>query len=163
MKEWPAERFAQVGDALVREAGAGVLITGAQSDISQAWKVAALMHEEALVVAGRTTLGQLAALLAESDLVIGADSGPLHLAVAVGTPSIHLFGPSDPDLFGPWSVRPAEHVVIRTDWPCAPCRRLDFSPRELPAHRCLEAISAEAVLRAAEDLLQRRLAAPARD
>jgi heptosyltransferase-2/heptosyltransferase-3 len=156
VKEWPAERFAEVGDALARQFGAHILITGARSDISQAWKVAARMREEAVVTAGRTTLGQLAALLAESDLVIGADSGPLHLAVAVGTPTIHLFGPADPVLFGPWSDRPAEHVVIRAHCPCAPCNRLDFPREELPRHRCMETISTAEVLRAAEELLGAR-------
>lgn len=160
VKEWPAERFAEVGDALARRLGAGILITGARTDISQAWRVAARMREEAVVTAGQTTLGQLAALLAESDLVIGADSGPLHLAVAVGTPTIHLFGPADPALFGPWSERPAEHVVIRANSPCAPCNRLDFLPEELPRHRCMETISPAEVLQAAEALLLRRRAAP---
>lgn len=159
VKEWPAEHFAEVGDALARRLNADIIITGARADISQAWKVAARMREEAVVVAGRTTLGQLAALLAESDLVIGADSGPLHLAVAVGAPTIHLFGPADPTLFGPWSERPAEHMVIRANWPCAPCNRLDFPPEELPRHRCMETISPAEVLQAAEALLLRRRAA----
>lgn len=159
VKEWPAERFAEVGDELARQFGAHILITGGRSDISQAWKVAALMREEAVVTAGRTTLGQLAALLAGSDLVIGADSGPLHLAVAVGTPTVHLFGPTDPALFGPWSERPADHVVIRAHCPCAPCNRLDFPPEELPLHRCMETISAAEVLHAAAELLGRRVKA----
>ena len=153
VKMWPAERFAAVADALVERWGATILLTGASGDLGQAWKVAAHMREDAHVLAGRTDLAQLGALLERGALVIGADSGPLHLAVAVGAPSIHLYGPVDPAMFGPWSDQPTRHRVLTADCPCAPCNRLVFEPVDLPAHLCMETISVEQVLRAADGML----------
>lgn len=154
VKEWPARRFAAVADGLIRQQGVRVLLTGARSDMGTAWKVAAYMQEEVHVLAGKTSLSELAALLERSTLVIGADSGPLHLAVAVGAPTIHLYGPVDPALFGPWSWRSDRHRVLMTDCPCAPCNRLDFEPAELSAHRCMETIRVDDVLETAMMLLK---------
>jgi lipopolysaccharide heptosyltransferase II len=153
VKEWPAERFAAVADALIRERGVCVALTGAPADLGTAWRVAASMQEDAHVLAGQTSTGQLAALLERSALVIGSDSGPLHLAVAAGAPSLHLYGPVDPAAFGPWSDTPERHAVLMADCPCAPCNHLDFSPAELSAHRCMDTISVEQVLDAAKAML----------
>jgi len=80
VKQWAPERFAAVADALAQEYGARIAITGSAMEMSLAWKVASHMRYPAIVLAGRTTIGQLAALMSKSDLVIGSDSGPLHLA-----------------------------------------------------------------------------------
>lgn len=154
VKEWPAEYFARVGDELTRRHGASVVISGGPDDVSEAWRVAALMREEARVMAGRTTLPELAVLLAEADLVIGADSGPLHLAVAVGTPTLHLHGPADPALFGPWSSEPSRHRVIMSAYHCAPCNHLDSPRRSLEASACMRAIPPEDVLTTAAEILR---------
>ncbi len=82
---------------------------------------------------------------------MGSDSGPLHLAVAVGTPTVHLFGPSDPALFGPWGD-PSRHVVLFSQWRCAPCGKFDWS--DLVEHGCVRDISEEVVLKAAGQLLK---------
>lgn len=154
VKTWPAERFAALADMLVVHTGAAILLTGGPGDLSQAWKVSAYMKEDAYVLAGRTPLAVLAALMERSALVIGSDSGPLHLAVAVGAPSIHLYGPVDPALFGPWSDQPARHRVIRADCACAPCNRLEYTLSELPAHRCMETITVEQVWNVAKEMLE---------
>ncbi len=147
VKLWPAERYAQVADALHAEWGACIVLTGSRDELRLAWAVAATMRHDPIVLAGMTSLGQLAALLAACDLVIGADSGPLHLAVAVGTPTLHLYGPADPRLFGPWSPHtPERHHVIMSPRPCAPCHRLDYAPGELPAHPCMAEIGVAQVL-----------------
>jgi len=153
VKEWPAQRFAAVADALIAEMDATVVLTGASGDLGVAWKVAAYMHEDALVLAGQTSIGELGALLEGSNLVIGSDSGPLHLAVAVGAPSLHLYGPVDPAMFGPWSAQPDRHRVLMVDCDCAPCNHLDFSPAELLGHRCMETISVDQVVDAARAML----------
>ena len=104
----------------------------------------------ALDLGGRTNFAELAALLATADLVLGPDSGPLNLAVAVDTPTIHLFGPADPVRFGPWGdVR--QHIVLQSDWTCVPCGRFDWS--DLPEHGCVRDISVDSVLAAAHQLL----------
>jgi len=105
------------------------------------------------VAAGETTLGQLAALLGRCRVVVGVDSGPMHLAVAQGVPTVHLFGPVDPALFGPWGD-PERHrvVILEPRLPCMFCNRLDYRVEELSAHPCVRDISGEAVL-AAVDLV----------
>jgi len=159
VKEWPAERFAAVADRLAAEHYAGIILTGGPAELGAAWRVAAHMREEAHVLAGTTSLGQLAALLQRCALVIGSDSGPLHLAVAVGTPTLHLFGPADPRLFGPWTDAPARHRVLRAPGDCVPCNRLDYGPAELSAHRCMESIGVDEVARAAASILEGSVAA----
>jgi len=152
VKLWPAARWAAVADALAWRYGCRILLTGSASERPLAEAISAGMRAQPLLVVGETTLGQLAALFAACRLVLGVDSGPLHLAVAVGAPSVHLCGPVDPALFGPWGD-PARHVVLQTqyfDLPChhRPCNRLDYAPAELPAHPCMATITVEQVLEA---------------
>ena len=95
------------------------------------------------------TVGQLAALLKRAQIVLGVDSGPLHLAVAQGTPTLQLFGPTDPRIFGPWG-EPAQHVVLASTQRCPtcpaiPCGRLDFRSDELEAHPCVRLIQEQQV------------------
>jgi ADP-heptose:LPS heptosyltransferase len=102
-------------------------------------------------------IGVYGALIAGARLMLGVDSGPLHLAVAVSTPSVRLYGPTDTAIFGPWGS-PARHVALAAGLACAPCGRLDYPPSELPWHPCMALLSPAVVARAA----LRLLAAPAR-
>ena len=97
-------------------------------------------------------MDQLAAILTQSRLVLGLDSGPLHLAVAAGTPTVHLYGPVNPQTFGPWGP-PDHHRVIISAWPCIPCDRLDYDPSELAHHPCVREIDVNSVLEAARQVL----------
>ena len=106
-----------------------------------------------MVAAGETGLGELAAIMARCQLVLGVDSGPLHLAVAMGTPTVHLFGPVDKRAFGPWGD-PAHHVVVTSEMDCIPCNRLDYTPSELDGHPCVRNITVEQVLEAVEKLVE---------
>ena len=95
------------------------------------------------------TIGQLAALLNRAQLVLGVDNGPLHLATAVNTPTIRIFGPTTPSLFGPWGS-PERHKIITSVYRCSnclsiPCGRLYFSPQELPHHTCVKMIKEQEV------------------
>jgi len=114
----------------------------------------AALRQPPLDSAGVTTLSQLAALQARCALVLGSDSGPLHLAVAIEAPTVHLYGPVSVSKFGPWGD-PARHVVLATGWDCAPCNRLDWPATVLAQHQCMAAISPEQVLAAAKALLMR--------
>jgi len=91
-------------------------------------------------------------LLHRADLALGPDSGPLHLAVAVGTPTVHLYGPADPALFGPWGD-PARHRAIMSAWTCAPCGQFDWP--DIAAHGCVRDIPMEQVWAAAQQLLSK--------
>ena len=119
-------------------------MTGGQSELPLVQAIAGRLSAPHIVLAGETSLGQLAAVFARCRLVLGADSGPLHLAVAVGAPTVHLFGPVDPALFGAWG-EPHRHVVLQArffDLPChnRPCNRLDYTAAELPQHPCMQTI-----------------------
>jgi len=155
-RRWSAEGFARVANALVEEYKAEIMLVGTPADgVSQ---VALLMHSEAVNLEGKTTLGQLAAILKRCDLFIGADSGVMHLAAAVGTPLVAIFGPSNHRAWGPWP-REGRHIILRADLPCSPCSYVGYSvgQREgCQAMTCMKAITAEAVLAAAESILQGR-------
>lgn len=153
VKLWRNEGWAQVADALVEGYRAKVILTGSASEAPLAQAIAERMDSQPLVATGQTTLGQLAALMARCRLVLGVDSGPLHLAVAVGTPTIHLYGPVDSRTFGPWGD-PAKHVVLTSDKDCIPCNRLDYGIDELGDHHCVRDISETQVLEAAGRLLE---------
>jgi ADP-heptose:LPS heptosyltransferase len=106
------------------------------------------MAGEARLLAGETTLDQLAAVFRGCRLVLGLDSGPLHLAVAMGTPTVHLYGPVDVVTFGPWGAA-ERHRALTSDWPCIPCNRLDYADDSVPHHPCVREIGVEKVLAAA--------------
>jgi len=155
-RRWSAEGFAQVADALVERHGARIVLVGASADgVSQ---VASLMRSEAVNLEGKTTLGQLAAILKKCDLFIGADSGVMHLAAAVGTPLAAIFGPSNHRAWGPWP-RDGHHIILRADLPCSPCSYVGYSVGQrkgCQAMTCMKAITPEMALAAAEQLLQGR-------
>ncbi|MGA9350139.1 MAG: WecB/TagA/CpsF family glycosyltransferase [Anaerolineae bacterium] len=155
-RRWCPEGFARVADALVEHHGARIVLVGTPADgVSQ---VAWLMHSEAMNLEGRTNLKQLAAVLKRCDLFIGADSGVMHLAAAVGTPLVAIFGPSNHHAWGPWP-RDGRHIILRADLPCSPCSYVGYRVGQrdgCEAMTCMKAITPEMVLAAAERLLQGR-------
>ncbi|MGB9880298.1 MAG: glycosyltransferase family 9 protein, partial [Anaerolineae bacterium] len=149
---WRSEAFAQVADALVERWQARIVLTGSRDDLDLVWSIYAHMCSDPIIAAGDTTIGQLAALFQRSRLVIGPDCGPLHLAVAMGTPTVHLYGPVDRRKFGPWG-QPERHLVLTSGRACIPCNRLDYTADELPNHPCVREITPAAVLDTAQKLL----------
>ena len=119
-------------------------------------EIASRMQSPAILVTD-ATIGQLAALQAKALLVLSVDSGPLHLAVSQGTPTIQLFGPTDPRIFGPWGKH-GRHIVLASSHRCAacttiPCGRLDFSSQEVVDHPCVRLITEQQVLSAIHELV----------
>lgn len=145
LKRWPKEHFARLSDALDRDYGADVVITGSLDDYSIADKIAAGASRRPFVACGLTTLKQLGALFQRCDLVVSADSGPLHIAVAVGAHTLALFGPTSPEITGPFG-RGDFAVVRKADLTCeVPCYHLGC-----PDNTCMSSIHAEDVLSEAE-------------
>lgn len=154
VKLWTAAQWAHVLDRLAAETAAPIVVAGSGAEAAM---VAAVVRElrgaaPALAFAQDVPLGRYAALLARSRLVLGVDSGPLHLAAALGVPSVRLHGPSDAQVFGPWGAA-ARHAVVASDLPCAPCGRLDYSPSELAVHPCVRLLTPPAVMAAARQVL----------
>jgi lipopolysaccharide heptosyltransferase II len=152
VKLWVPEYFAQVGDTLARRYDLQVIISGSIGEGGLAEDIAGRMQSNPIVIAGQTSLGELAAIMGRCELVIGVDSGPLHLAVSQGVPTVHLFGPVDHRTFGPWGD-PRKHLVLLSDMKCIPCNRLDYTEEELEEHACVRSISVTQVLMAADALL----------
>lgn len=153
-RRWPLEGFAAVGDALITERGAGVILFGEQSDRGVCGKVAALMQGSPIDLSGQTTLGRFVALLGQLDLVVCNDGGPLHLAVSQGVRTVSMFGPVDPRVYGPYPADRTRHrVVLRGDLPCRPCYH-QFRLPPCPYERaCLNMLPAGDVVDACQALL----------
>ncbi|MFQ6013838.1 MAG: glycosyltransferase family 9 protein [Anaerolineae bacterium] len=152
VKLWRNEAWAQVADTLAQRRGVKIIITGARGEAELAGAIAAQMKLPPIVAAGDTSLGQLAAIMARSRLVLGPDCGPLHLAVAMGVPTVHLYGPVDHQAFGPWGD-PSRHRVLLSRLDCIPCNRLDYTAEELDEHPCVRLITVDQVLAVAQELL----------
>lgn len=152
VKQWEPARWAQVADALSEHFDVHVIFTGTSSEkpiIEQVMAQARLRHTSAAGVMG---LGSLAALYQRSALVIGCDSGPMHIAAAVDTPTVTLFGPANPAEFAPWGDR-ERHLLLMSSIACRPCRVLDWGDDPPAYHPCLRDISVHDVLATASRLL----------
>jgi lipopolysaccharide heptosyltransferase II len=152
-KAWTAERFRDLAEALVRARGVRLVVVGGERDRHLGDAVLSALPGSAGAgnLVGRTTPYELAAVLAQCDLLIGIDSGPMHLAAALGKPVVALFGPTDPALTGPQGEG---HEVIFHRQPCwRPCIH-PMIPKACD-RRCLKAITVEEVLAAAHRALDR--------
>ena len=150
IKLWDVEKWREIARRLAQQ-GLRVLVTGSDAEKELTRAVAAVPDGNVVDLGGQTTFSILAGLLARAQIVLGPDSGPLHLAVAVGTPTVHLYGPSDATIFGPWG-NPQRHRSIRSAWECAPCDKFDW--QDLDQHNCVRDIAVEQVWDAAQQLLQ---------
>lgn len=151
-RRWEPEKWAVVADALAQQRGAAILLVGAPADGTAA--VAAAMAAPALDLGGQTSLPQLAALLGQCDLFLGADSGVMHLATAAGVPVVALFGPSNHLAWGPWTPGGCS-TVVRLGLSCSPCSYVGHSVgwRDGCWHRsCLADLQPAQVLAAVEAL-----------
>lgn len=147
-KLWVAARWGMVADALM-ETGARVLLTGGLGERELIAEIAAGLGRQPISLAGEATLGQLAAIYKRCRMVLGVDSGPLHLAVATGVPTLTLFGPVDHRRFGPWGPN-GRHSVVRSGLWCSPCGAVEGCPRGTSPAECMTTISLSDVLAALE-------------
>jgi ADP-heptose:LPS heptosyltransferase len=143
-KFWDQAAFARLCDELVRRYGAKLVFSGLPSEVGYLQGIKEQMREDALIMAGRTTIKQFLALIKQSHLYVGVDSGSMHAAAAFRVPVIALFGPSNPSWIGPYGQ---EHGIVKIDLPCAPCNKRDCSRRS-----CMLGITPEMVLEKVEVL-----------
>jgi 3-deoxy-D-manno-octulosonic-acid transferase/heptosyltransferase-1 len=138
-KLWENGKFARLCDRITEELKMKVVFTGGRNQ-KTVKRIRSLMKFPSVNLAGRTTLRDLAYLYALSTLVITTDSGPMHISAAVGTPTVALFGPTDPARTGPYGEG---HTVIRKNLPCSPCFL-----KKCETKRCMKEISVEDVFQA---------------
>ncbi len=144
-KRWLPDRYARVADRLVRERKARILVTWGPGESSLAESVVRPMQERGMVSPPTNALGELCELLRRADLFIGGDTGPMHIASALGVPVVALFGPKDPLQTGPYCSR---SVVVTGQATCRPCTR-----RRCPHVRCMTSITTDQVTEAALQVL----------
>ncbi len=145
-KRWLPERYAQLNDKLQRELNVNVVLVGSKDEADVSDAVAKLCGIQPINLTGNTDLAEAAAILGEVDLLISNDMGLAHLAPAVGTQTLVIFGPTNPEKTRPFSDN-AE--VIRKDVECSPCML-----RDCPIdHRCMTQITVEEVFEIAKQKL----------
>lgn len=141
-KLWLPARWVELAQLLATRPNTRILIGGGPGEEPLVAEIAHQLAHPVLTLAGTASLGRYVALLSHAALVIGVDSGPLHLAVSQGVPTIHLFGPSNPARFGPWGD-PARHRVIRAGIECSPCGVFATCPRNTNPPECMARIMVE--------------------
>ncbi len=138
-RNWFPDRFAALADRLIGQLNANVVYIGGAEDRDLVRSVMSLMQEKALSAAGELQLSHSAALLARCDCLVSSDTGPLHLATAVGTPVVGLYGSTDPRRTGP--IGRKNQVLIK-DLPCIPCEEKECP---LGTRACMVEISVNEV------------------
>jgi len=146
-KRWLPDRYASVADGLAETHGARILLFGSANEISIAHEIARQMKHPAVVLAGETTLGELMAVIKECRLLVTNDSGTMHLAAALDTPQLAIFGSTSEIATGPLS---SKSRVIKHPVECSPCFLRDC-PIDF---RCMTRISADQVFDAADSILR---------
>jgi len=145
-KQWPAERYAETAAQLVAQTGGSIITLGTKKEQAACQQVAAASAPNGLNLAGETSMQELAAVFSLSSLALCNDSGGMHLAAALGTPLVALFGITDPDSTGPLGshIRILQHAVRRSR---------DIPRHSTEAQKALESISTTEVIQAALQLL----------
>ena len=146
-KLWEDEKFARLCDRITGELGVKVVFTGSEKE-GMNKLIQSLMTKPSINLGGMTTLRDLACIYRLSSLLITTDSGPMHIATAVGTPVIALFGPTSPLRTGPYGEG---NVVIRKEMDCSPCFL-----KKCESRRCMKDISVDDVFEAVKAMLDRK-------
>lgn len=139
-KEWGKEKYIALIRGLVTEHGAVVLVTGSVAEKDRAEEIVRSCGAGCYNFAGKTSIATYAALLQKCQFFIGVDSAGLHIAAAVGTPTVGIFGPSSPVS---WAPVGRHHLIIQKNLPCVPCRHKGCHDSE--KSRCLDELTLEEV------------------
>ncbi|HBB88558.1 MAG TPA: lipopolysaccharide heptosyltransferase II [Blastocatellia bacterium] len=149
-KRWPAESYAVLADRCIDTLNAQILLVGSKDELEVSKQVSNRMHNKPIVLTGQTDLSEVVAVLSIADLLITNDTGPAHIASALGRPTLVIFGPTNPLTTRPFSPF-AE--IIRHPPDCAPCML-----RDCPIdHRCMTAITPDEVFSHARALLSNKI------
>jgi len=147
-KLWEDEKFAKLCDRITGELGVKVVLTGSEEG-GMNRRIQSLMTKPSINLGGMTTLRDLACVYRASLLLITTDSGPMHIAVAVATPVIALFGPTSPSRTGPYGEG---NIVIRKEMDCSPCFL-----KKCESRRCMKDISVDDVFKAVKEMLKGKM------
>ncbi len=158
VKQWDVARWAEVALRLQKQFGATLLVTGSEADRPLAAVLAKALSTKPVDLTGRLGVRETLAMIERLDLFLSSDTGPMHMACAVGTPSVSVFGPSDPGRYfsGGSGASGTRHVVVRAELWCSPCNLIRKPPQECAGPEppeCLRLVTADDVYVAAARLL----------
>ena len=143
-KRWQTTSYAALNDRIQNELSANVILIGADNESDVSNEVAAKSNIKPLILTGKTDLAQATAILSLCDLLVSNDTGPAHIAAALDTKTVVIFGPTNPLTTQPWNAS-----IIRNDVECSPCML-----RDCPIdHRCMTRISADDVFKVVKEKL----------
>jgi len=148
-KRWYTDRFAEAADRLCEEMDAQAIVLGGPLEVETAEEVARFMKQLPIVVAGRTTIRQLMALIHETSLFLTNDSGPMHLAAALDVPLVAVFGSTNPITTSPMA-REGRFVLVRHEVECSPCLERSCP---LKHHQCMDLVGVSDVVGAARTVV----------
>lgn len=148
-KRWPAEMYGALAASLANEINRPVIVLWGAGEEHLRDTVLAVSHSNLVFPAPRTDLAQMTELIRRSGLLVTNDTGPLHLAVALGVPTVSIFGPSDPRRNGPYYS--SGHRVVRADVPCLECWKTVCPAQDTLC--CMRGVTVESVLSAALEVL----------
>jgi predicted lipopolysaccharide heptosyltransferase III len=152
-KSWPPEKFSRLADRIVLEWGIKVILAGGKDDMTACAKIMEQMEEEALNLTDQVPLLELPALVKKAQCLIGNDSAPIHIATAVGTPAIAIFGPTNWRI---WQPRRAHDRTVAAEFPCMPCgHSRPHCP--LAEEYCMNSITIEQVWKPVAELISFRM------
>ncbi|MFH0772258.1 MAG: glycosyltransferase family 9 protein [Candidatus Omnitrophota bacterium] len=154
IKHWNKAGFSEISDELIEKRKARIIIFGDESETGICDAVRKNMRNPIISACGKTTLSQFAALVSMCRLVIANDGGPLHLAAAMQTSTVGIFGPVSEKVYGQYPPG-KNHKIIKSEIECRPCYK-NFKLRNCADKRCLNEISSRQTLKAAEDALEER-------
>jgi len=144
-KRWPAERYAMLADQLA-ESGATVVLIGSPGELDGSKQVVSVARHPPLLLTGKTSVAEVTALISIADVLVTNDTGPAHIGAAIGTPTLVIFGPTNPLTTRPYG---SAGRIIRRPPDCAPCML-----RDCPIdHRCMTAITSAEVFERAQELI----------
>lgn len=140
-KEWGADKYFQLINRLISEYNVSIIITGSLDERRRAGEIIKKYPRNTYNLAGKTSIGILAAVFKRCRLFIGVDSAGVHIAAAVGLPTVSIFGPSSSS---GWAPRGLKHCIVQKDLPCVPCCKKGCDNSEYS--RCLEELTLEEVM-----------------
>jgi len=148
-KQWPARHWARLARDC-RQHGAWPVLLGGAEDASLIEAIGRQLGQAPVASLAGGSLGLLAAVLARLRAVVAVDSGPAHMAAALGIPVVSLFGPTSPERWAPWGTG---HRVVRLELPCTPCSNHGSSHCPLGTHECMQQLVPELVWQQLEEVL----------
>ncbi len=149
-RRWDPKHYAWVVNKLIERFDAKIILLGGPGEENLAGKIQDMMKYKAVNLAGKLTLNDLVYVINRLNLILTNDSGPMHIAAAVKTPVVAIFGPEDPRLFGPYTTPDLYRIVFK-DVDCRPCKKKDCK-RPL----CLDQITSEEVFEKCVEILKPR-------